>query len=475
MRDLCSAALGAAVAAGADYADVRGVATRTQIVKTHNSAPVEISDKESEGIGVRVLVDGAWGFSSCRATGEAAAQAAALGAVAAARASAGAIRAPASLLERAPQIGSYSTPIELDPLEVSLGTKVELCLETEAAMRTSDVSTSIAGVWGQRERHLLLSSEGANLDQTVVKCGSDMIAVATRDGIAQKRSNTADHTQGGWEQVVAVDMPREGARLGEEAAALVRARPCPAGTTTVVLDHEALAVQLHESIGHPIELDRVFGMEAGYAGTSFLSTSDLHRRRVGSPRMNVTADTTTPGGLATIGYDDEGVPAERRPIIRDGVLRGFLDSRETAARLGEGAGGYMRAGSWNRVPLIRMANLHLDPGEGSLDELLADVDDGLYLVTNKSWSIDEKRLNFQFGVEVAWEVKRGKRTRMFRDAVYGGSTPTFWAGLDAVAGPEEWRLHGVLFCGKGQPGQHVHVSHGSPPARFKDVQVGFST
>ena len=471
MRDLCSAALAAAAGAGADYADARAVAGRTQLVKTRNSAPVETSDKESAGLGVRVLVDGAWGFSSCRATGEAAAQAAALEAVAAARASGG---GAVSLLERAPQVGAYATPVELDPLAVSLGDKVELCLATEAAMRTAGVSTSSAGVWAQREHHLLLSSEGDDIDQTVVKCGSDMIAVATRDGVAQKRSNTEHHLQGGWEQVVALDMPREGARLGEEAAALVRARPCPAATTTVVLDHEALAVQLHESIGHPVELDRVLGMEAGYAGTSFLAASDLDRRRVGSPHMNVTADTTTPGGLATIGFDDEGVPAERRPIIRDGVLRGFLDSRETAAQLGAGSGGYMRAGSWNRVPLIRMANLHLDPGEGTLDELLADVDDGLYLVTNKSWSIDEKRLNFQFGVEAAWEVKRGRRTRLFRDAVYGGSTPAFWSGLEAVAGPEEWRLHGILFCGKGQPGQHVHVSHGAPPARFRDVQVGFS-
>jgi TldD protein len=339
-------------------------------------------------------------------------------------------------------------------------------------MRRSAVSTSSAGVWAQRERHLLLSTEGDDLDQTVVKCGTDMVALATHDGVAQKRSNRDNHLQGGWEQIVAIDMPREGAFLGEEAAALVRAKPCPAATTTVVLDHEALSVQLHESIGHPIELDRVLGMEAGYAGTSFLSASDLDRRRVGSPHMNVTADTTTPGGLGTIGYDDEGVPAGRRPIIREGVLRGFLDSRETAARLGAGSGGFMRASSWNRVPLIRMANVHVDPGEGTLDDLLADVDDGLYLVTNKSWSIDEKRLNFQFGVEVAWEVKHGRRARMFRDAVYGGSTPEFWAGLDAVAGPEEWRLHGIVLCGKGQPGQHVHVSHGTPPARFQDVQVG---
>jgi TldD protein len=263
--------------------------------------------------------------------------------------------------------------------------------------------------------------------------------------------------------------------VGEQAAALLRAPECPAGRTTVVLSPEQAIMQVHESVGHPTELDRVYGTEAAYAGTSFLSPEDLGSLRYGSEQMNVTADSTTPEGLGTFAFDDEGVPARREAIVEAGVLRGFLSSRETAEQLGAGAGGSMRADGWSRMPLVRMTNLHLEPGEGSLEELLADIDDGLYLETNKSWSIDDKRLNFQFGTQIAWEIKNGQLGRMLRDATYTGVTPLFWAKLDKVAGPEEWQLFGLTNCGKGQPGQSAHVSHGAAPARFRDVEVGVST
>jgi TldD protein len=239
-----------------------------------------------------------------------------------------------------------------------------------------------------------------------------------------------------------------------------------------VIDAEQMELQVHESVGHPIELDRVYGSEASYAGTSFLKAGDLGSLRYGSDKMNITADSTTPGGLGTFGFDDEGVPARREPIVVEGVLRNFLTSRETAETLGAGEGGSMRADGWNRMPLIRMTNLHLEPGEGSFDDLLADVDDGIYLETNKSWSIDDKRLNFQFGTQIAWEIKNGKLGRMLRDATYTGITPEFWGSLDAVAGPEAWHMQGLTNCGKGQPGQGAHVSHGSSPCRFRGVQVG---
>jgi TldD protein len=232
-------------------------------------------------------------------------------------------------------------------------------------------------------------------------------------------------------------------------------------------------LQVHESIGHPTELDRVYGTEAAYAGTSFLKADDLGSLRYGSEHMNITADPTTPRGLGTFGYDDEGVPAQRVPVVESGVLTGFLTSRETAARIGAGRGGSMRADGWSRMPLVRMTNLHLEPGEGgTLDDLLADVDRGIYFETNKSWSIDDKRLNFQFGTQVAWEIENGRLGRMLRDATYTGVTPQFWGSLDAVGGRETWRLFGLTNCGKGQPGQHAHVSHGAPFARFRNVQVG---
>ena len=294
--------------------------------------------------------------------------------------------------------------------------------------------------------------------------------------MSQIRSYPSAHSgwsaQAGWEYVESLGLEREAPRVAEQAAALLRADPCPAGRTTVVLDAEQMHLQLHESVGHPIELDRVYGTEASYAGTSFLAPRDLGSLKYGSEQMNVTADSTTPGGLGTFAFDDEGVAAERQSIVEAGVLRDFLTSRETAARIGAGRGGSMRADGWSRMPLVRMTNLHLEPGEGDLEGLLADVDDGIYLETNKSWSIDDKRLNFQFGTQIAWEIKGGRLGRMLRDATYTGITPQFWGSLDGVAGREAWVMAGLTNCGKGQPGQSAHVSHGAAPARFRDVQVG---
>jgi TldD protein len=323
---------------------------------------------------------------------------------------------------------------------------------------------------------VLLTSDGAENEQELVETGGGIDAIAARDGIVQMRGYpdpiVGASAQAGWEYVEQLGLVREAPRIGEQAAALTRAAPCPAVRTTVVIDAQQMTSQVHESIGHPIELDRVYGAEAAYAGTSFLTPDNLGSLRYGSELMNVSADPTTPGGLGTFAFDDEGVPARVERIVEAGVLRGFLTSRETAARLGSGAGGSMRADGWSRMPLVRMTNLHLEPGEGSLEDLLADVDDGIYLETTKSWSIDDKRLNFQFGTQIAWEIKRGKLGRMLRDATYTGITPVFWAGLDAVGGPEAWVLYGATNCGKGQPGQLAHVSHGAAPARFRDVEVG---
>jgi TldD protein len=326
---------------------------------------------------------------------------------------------------------------------------------------------------------VLVSSEGSVIEQVLVECGGGIDAYAVADGLLQTRSYPSQHSgvsgQGGWEFVEGLGLDREAPRVGEQAAALLKADECPSGRTTIVLDSEQSVMQVHESVGHPTELDRVYGTEAAYAGTSFLSPHDLGSLRYGSELMNVTADSTTPGGLGTFGFDDEAVPARSEPIVAAGVLRGFLTSRETAERLGAGGGGSMRADGWARMPLVRMTNLNLEPGDGTLEELLADVDDGLYLETNKSWSIDDKRLNFQFGTQVAWEIKRGRLGRMIRDATYTGVTPVFWGKLDGVAGRAAWALYGLTNCGKGQPGQSAHVSHGAAPTRFRDVEVGVRT
>ncbi|HKP19084.1 MAG TPA: TldD/PmbA family protein [Gaiellaceae bacterium] len=474
MRDACAAAVDAALGAGAEYADARVVVRRAQSVATKNGRVETLSDAETEGIGVRVLVVGAWGFACHGSVSATAARDAALRACSFADAAGGSGERALAPLEAAS--GTYRTPVERDPFAVSVGDKVALCLRAEEALRHADVTVRKASVRAQSERKLFLSSQGAEIEQELVECGGGIEALAVGDGLVQVRAYPSIHVgssaQAGWEYVEALGLEREAPRVAEEAAALLRAEECPSGVTTVVIDAEQLQLQVHESVGHPTELDRVYGTEAAYAGTSFLHPADLDSLRYGSEHMNITADSTSAGGLGSFGFDDEGVPAAREPVVVEGVLRGFLTSRETAARLGRGAGGSMRADGWARMPLVRMTNLHLEPGSGSLEELISEVDDGIYLETNRSWSIDDKRLNFQFGTQIAREIKRGKLGRLFRDATYTGATPVFWGSLDRVAGPDEWLMYGMTNCGKGQPGQNAHVSHGAAPARFRNVQVG---
>jgi TldD protein len=477
VRDLCTTAIDAATSAGAEYADARVVVKRNQLVATKNGRVDGMTDAESEGIGVRVLVNGAWGFACDRRLTTEGARNAAVRACTFARAAAG--KHTRALAHVEPLTGRHESSVEQDPFAVSLADKVDLCLRADHALQGADVIVRQTMVRAQREHKLLLSSEGTEVEQVLTECGAGMDCAATRDGVFQMRSYPSAHVgsscQSGWEYVEGLRLVEEAPRVAEQAAALVRADPCPSGVTTVVLDGDQVALQVHESVGHPTELDRVYGTEASYAGTSFLRPGDVGSLRYGSEHMNITADPTTPGGLGSFAFDDEGVPAQPTPVVEAGRLTGFLTSRETAARIGQGMGGSMRADGWNRMPLVRMTNLHLEPGEGTLEDLLADVDRGIYMETNRSWSIDDKRLNFQFGTQIAWEIENGKLGRMLRDATYTGITPEFWGSLDAIAGCDSWRLYGLTNCGKGQPGQSAHVSHGAAPARFRNVQVGVKT
>jgi TldD protein len=322
------------------------------------------------------------------------------------------------------------------------------------------------------------STEGAACTQTLHECGGEISAVAVGAGELQVRSYPGAHDGGaaaaGWEHVEALDLSAHAPRVAEEAVALLTAPQCPAGTATVVLHGEQVALQVHESIGHALELDRMLGGEASYAGTSWVAPEDLGSLRYGSEQLEIVADATAPGGLGSFGWDDEGVAARSVPLIREGVLHAALSSRESAAEIGLAeSGGCGRADGHTRQPIVRMTNVSLAPGAaGSLADLLADTDRGLYLESNRSWSIDDRRLHFQFAVELAREIRGGELGRLYRNASYAGITPRFWGSLDAVCDRSEWRLWGLLNCGKGEPGQVMHVSHGTAPARFRDVQVG---
>jgi TldD protein len=269
------------------------------------------------------------------------------------------------------------------------------------------------------------------------------------------------------------DLMNNAQRLAEEAVQLLDAEPCPSITTTLILDGNQLGLQIHESIGHPTELDRVLGSEAAYAGMSFVTPEKRGNLKYGSDIMHVTHDSTLAGGLGSFGYDDDGVKSQRVDLIKNGLFLNYLTSRETAHVVGDTrSNGTNRADGWNRIPIIRMTNINLEPGAGTLAELIADTKEGVFMSTNRSWSIDDRRLNFQFGCEIAWEIVDGKLGRMFKNPNYTGITPVFWGSLDRICGPEEWVIWGTPNCGKGQPGQTAHVAHGAAPSRFRNVQVG---
>lgn len=466
-----------------EYADLRLVADATERLRVRNARLENCDTGESVGVGVRVVADGAWGFAATPGADPARVRAAALAARAVARASAraGGARVRLAPLDGPPATGRYETPVARDPFAVSLDEKVrDLAVPTERILRAGRPVRAAEGrmLW-TRQRKRLVTSDGVDVEQHLTFGSAGIWCVAVGDdGRAQRRSHPCyldgDAAQGGYERVAAMRLAEESERVREEAVALLAADPAPAGARTVILESSQLALQIHESCGHPAELDRALGTEISLAGGSFLQPGMLGSFRYGDARVNLTADATSPGGLGTFGWDDEGVAARAVPIVREGIFVGYLSSRETAARLGVAPSGAMRADGWGRAPLIRMVNVNLepDPHGPSLDELIADTDDGLYLATNKSWSIDDLRLNFQFGCEVAWEIKKGRRVRMLRDAVYTGITPRFWGRCDAICGPREWRLWGILNCGKGEPMQTMQVGHGTAPARFTDVEVG---
>jgi len=277
----------------------------------------------------------------------------------------------------------------------------------------------------------------------------------------------------GWEYITSLDIPENSEKTATEAAALLSAEPCPIDTVTdVIIGGSQLALQVHESCGHPIELDRVLGEEAAYAGTSFLTTDKLNHFAYGSEHVNITADSIRTPGLGSFGWDDEGVPSQTTPIVSSGRFVGYLMSRESSSTLGLTSNGCMRASSWNRLPMIRMTNVSLEPGSWSLEDLISDTRSGIFMETNRSWSIDDRRYNFQFGTEMGYEIKNGKIGKLLKNCTYTGITPEFWNSCDAVCNADHWVMWGTPNCGKGQPGQIGHTGHGASPARFRNIKVG---
>ena len=482
MKHIADWGLNIANLRGASYADARLADDRTRGLATKNGKVSHAADSESLGIGVRVIADGAWGYAASDDLSRSAVEATAARAVEIARASSRVKQSEVQLAPEKAVNAEWTTPILIDPFTTSVEQNLELLLKIDSELcAVKGVTLAETNMNFRREEQWFVSSEGSNIHQTKYTTGVGYAAHAFAGSDIQKRSYPnsfgGQWQNKGYELIGELKLVENARRVGEEAVALLKADQCPEGVFDIVLDGSQLGLQIHESVGHPIELDRVLGMEANFAGTSFLTLDKLRKLRYGSDLVNVVADARQEHGpgLGTFGFDEEGVPAQCTPIITNGLFTGYLTSRETAHTIGATrSGGTLRAEGWNRMPIIRMTNISILPGEKPLtrEQLIASTDRGIYMETNRSWSIDDKRYNFQFGCEVGWEIKNGKRTRMLRNPSYSGITTEFWNAMDAICSRDEWVLWGTPHCGKGQPQQVMGTGHGASPARFKGIKVG---
>ena len=482
MWDFCAHSLDTARVRGASYADVRVMHQRQRVLTTKRGRVGTLGQSESLGLGIRVVAGGAWGFASTDNLNREGVAACAAQAVAIAKASALAKKESVRLAPEGSYTDSWQGPCLKDPFEIPVEAQLDLLLAVDAAMgRVKGVTLTETDMQFRKIDSWFASSAGSRIHQRKVISGCGIVAISFQRGALQKRSYPnsfgGQYLLGGYELVESMDLPKHAARVAEEAVALHAAPQCPELTGTLILGGSQLGLQIHESVGHPIELDRVLGQEANFAGTSFLTLDKLHNLRYASPIVNVVADARIEHGhgLGTFAYDDEGVPAQRIEVIKDGVFHGYLSSRETAHLVGlPRSGGTMRTEGWNRLPMIRMTNVSILPGRWKLDNLIADTDDAIFMETNRSWSIDDRRYQFQFSTEIAWEIKDGKKVGMLKNPSYSGITTEFWSSCDAICDAEEWVLWGTPNCGKGQPMQVMGTGHGASPARFRNVKMGMA-
>jgi TldD protein len=462
---------------GLRYADIRFTATHQQHVKVRNGEVDHLSSTVDRAVGVRVLVGNGWGFAATGDLSTASILRAAKRAVDVAAASHAASTARVELSEVQPYVASSSSPYTIDPWSVAIDRKIDHLLNATEPMRGDARIHQVAGeISCYRQEKAFASTAGSWIEQTTTQMGGGIEAVAIDGAEFQRRSYPnpfgGDFQAEGWEFIERLDMPRKALQVRDEALALLAAPKAPAGRFDLIVGSAQLALQVHESCGHPTELDRAMGLEISLAGGSFLQPSMLGTFRYGSDLVNIVADATIPGSIGSFAFDDDGVPAQRFHLVENGIFVGYLTGRDTAPSLGRTSNGTVRAESAARIPIIRMTNINLEPGTTPVAEIIADTKKGIFVETNKSWSIDDLRLNFQFGCEVAWEIEDGKLGRMLRNPLYTGSTPEFWRSCDAIGDRDSWQVWGLPNCGKGDPMQTMRVAHGAPAARFRGVQMG---
>lgn len=479
--ELANEALNVARGSGASYADVRIGRYRRQLIDTREQHVSDVSDDESYGLGIRTLLNGCWGFAATSAMTRAGVQAAARDAIAISRAARTVQRKPVELAPAKPVTGTWITPVQRDPIDVPLEDKIALLLKANAAaLKVKNVRFVRSGFQLLREVKTLVTSEGTNVTQTFIRVGPSFSATAVATGDFQTYEEELAPRGQGWEYVESLNMPGNAERWASMAAEKLRAKSVDAGQYDLILDPTNLWLTIHESIGHPTELDRAVGQEANYAGTSFVAPPEktIGKLKYGPAFMNVQADRTQPNSLSRVAWDDEGVPSEQWLIIEKGIFKDYQTTREQAKWIQHLTGvsrshGCSFAESWDAVQFQRMPNISLLPSERdiTIDDIVAATDRGIVIRNRGSWSIDNQRYNFQFSGQAYHEVRNGKIVGMLRDVAYQSNTPVFWNSMDMMGGKSSYWLGGSFNDGKGEPSQSSSVSHGCPPCRFRNVTI----
>ncbi|MEN3046461.1 MAG: TldD/PmbA family protein [Candidatus Hydrothermales bacterium] len=476
MREIINEALNAFEILKVSYGEIRIVDKESEIIFLKNGIVENFSKSEDRGYGIRIFENGGMGFAASNDFSKDKIFETVKKAKKLCEASYRYSSFEYKLSQEKVSKGTYKSNIVIDPFEVSVEEKLNFMREIDERLKSSKYHILRNVVLAFfKEKKYFASTEGHDIYQEIYHSGGGYSVYTFKDGILQVRSYPESHggnyLQGGFEVIDKKDFLEKAYVISEEADKLLFAKPAPAGVFDLIIMPGQMVLQIHESVGHATELDRVLGYEASYAGTSFLTLDSLFNFKYASEIVNIVADATYPRGLGTFGYDDEGTPAKRVYLIKNGILSGFLSSRDTSIHINSESSGCARASSWNRIPIVRMTNINLEPQEKDLEELISDIKEGFLIDVNKSWSIDEKRLNFQFVCEIGYKIENGKLTgEIVRDPLYYGITPEFWNSCDGIG--KNQVLYGLLNCGKGEPGQTMHVGHASPPARFRKVNFG---
>ncbi len=476
MKELAERAVEVARLAGADYADARVLTLRDQQIFVQDLSPKAIEDQVDAGIGIRVLKDGAWGFASISRQDKRSAEKVAREAVNVAKASAlTAGKDKVVLAAEPPHQDRFETKVEIDPFSIPVGDKVAMLLGiNEIMLKVKGIVKTYGNFRATRRHQFFASTEGSSIETLITTVDASYTATAAAKGDSQSRSLQDYPMNAGWEHILAQKLEESAQRIADEATAKLAADYPTEGKQDLVLDPAHLSLTIHESVGHASELDRVLGYEANFAGTSFVTLEKKGNFRYGSSIVNFVADNTLPGGLASTGYDDEGVACQRWDIIKNGIFQNYSTTREVAPQAGyKRSFGSGRADSYASMPINRIPNLSLMPGERNVspEDLMSEIKKGVCIEGRGSWSIDQRRLNFQFGGDLFYEIRNGKKTKMLRDVIYHSITPQFWGAVDAIAGKRYWEPRGFRTCGKGEPMQIAQMTNGGTWIRVRSIPV----